>query len=67
METQTNTTKCLTCDYPIEIKGEVQIGMVVECKGELKTIDSTELKPCGTTFEIINTDPIELDYLFTEK
>jgi hypothetical protein len=67
IKNQTLTVKCLTCDYPIEVPSEPQIGMVIECKGDLKTVDGKDLSACGTSYEIINTDPLEIDFLFIEK
>jgi hypothetical protein len=46
------TTHCLSCDSKIEIGSKAKIGKFVYCEF------------CGADFEIIELNPIEIDYAF---
>jgi lysine biosynthesis protein LysW len=48
------TAHCLSCDSKIEIGSKVKIGQFVYCEF------------CGADFEVIELNPIELDYAFVE-
>jgi lysine biosynthesis protein LysW len=48
------TTHCLSCDSKIEIGSKARIGQFVYCEF------------CGADFEIIELNPIELDYAFID-
>jgi lysine biosynthesis protein LysW len=48
------TTHCLSCDSKIEIGSKAKIGQFVYCEF------------CGADFEIIELNPIELDYAFVD-
>ena len=48
------TTHCLSCDSKIEIGSKAKIGQFVYCEF------------CGADFEIIELNPVELDYAFVD-
>ena len=49
------TVQCLNCEEMITVKNDLEIGDVLLCSG------------CNVELEVINLDPLELDYLLVEK
>ncbi len=49
------TVKCPDCGADIKVASDVEVGDVYICDA------------CGVEVEVINTDPIEVDYLLVEK
>lgn len=46
------TVYCLSCDGKIEVSSKARVGQFVFCE------------VCGTDFEIIQMNPLELDYAY---
>ncbi len=46
---------CKDCDEPIEVKDEIQVGEVIECKN------------CGAEMEVVNLEPLEVSLIEEEK
>jgi len=51
---QTAVAACPECDENITLKGKVEWGQQVNCPH------------CGTELEVINTNPLELDWIFDD-
>lgn len=45
---------CPECDAKVSIKGKPRLGQTIVCKA------------CGTTLEIVDTAPLELDWAFED-
>jgi len=52
--TDKQTIKCMDCENIIEME-DVEVGKIAVCD------------KCGLEMELINTSPIEVDYLFAMK
>ena len=53
--TKTTIVTCPECDENITLKNEIKWGQQVVCPH------------CSTELEVINTDPVELDWVFEEN
>jgi lysine biosynthesis protein LysW len=51
---KTTVVACPECDEDIILRGSIQWGQQVTCPH------------CGTELEVINTDPVELDWVYEE-
>lgn len=52
--TKTVVVGCPSCDEDIRLKGEIRLGKQVMCPN------------CGADLEIINTNPIDLDWSYED-
>jgi lysine biosynthesis protein LysW len=50
-------TVCPDCGSPLNIPDDVEVGDVIVCDNE----------ECGVELEVVNTDPVEVDYLMIQK
>jgi len=46
------TVHCLSCDAQIDVNSKARVGQFVSCE------------VCGTYFEIVQMNPLELDYAY---
>lgn len=53
----TNQVACPDCGANLELEGEVEIGDVIVC-------DNPE---CGVELEVVDTNPLEVEYLMVQK
>jgi len=49
-----NIVFCMDCNHPIKLESRPKVGDTITCSG------------CGAELEIINVEPVELDWAYLE-